>query len=419
MSIEQQSSQAGRLTPKVRLFRAREDPSLKREYARLEAKNYHLRSREHPEGAEIGEPGSAPTPPNVYSPQAQNRRLELRRGLLRSRTSHVSSDRFRPGTTPSDRSTAFRKPASPQSATARTPRAEATDISRTGSTIPRRPNPFAKARPTELQNSELPQTSSTTSSRGWGFRTEDEKTLEQTIDTEVEESLSKVKPLAQASANLDERSRSEILTHVKSSGEAHMVDVGAKVNTKRAAIAVSYVRFARHEPCQLISENGNKKGDVLGVARIAGIMASKRTSDLIPLCHPIAISKVDVDIQLMKPKMFHRYLASGHNRYGMVAITAHVECTGATGVEMEALTAASTAALTIYDMCKAVDRNMSVVDTVVVYKSGGKSGIHCRGKWSNTVGQQFFIDRGLELPAQTGTQKGSVKETTSVIAKES
>ena len=151
------------------------------------------------------------------------------------------------------------------------------------------------------------------------------------------------------------------LTHVSESGTAHMVSIATKPTTSRIATAACTVRFSSPEPLRLIRANQLKKGDVLGVARVAGIMAAKRTSDLIPLCHPIALSKVSVELE-----------AAGD---GMgVEVRATVTCEGRTGVEMEAMTAAGTAALTVYDMCKAVDRGMVVEGLRVVLKDGGKSG---------------------------------------------
>lgn len=181
------------------------------------------------------------------------------------------------------------------------------------------------------------------------------------------------------------------LTHVNASGEAHMVDVGSKSTTKRVAIANGLVTFSNPEPYRLVSENRNKKGDALSIARIAGIMGAKRTSDLIPLCHPLAISKVEVDVKL---------LASGgaDNEHGGVSLQAQVECVGPTGVEMEALTAVTVAGLTVYDMCKAVDKDMVVSNNAVVYKSGGKSGLHYSSKWALEQGKEFFAQRKLEAP---------------------
>ncbi|KAM5514637.1 molybdenum cofactor biosynthesis protein 1 B [Fusarium oxysporum f. sp. phaseoli] len=150
------------------------------------------------------------------------------------------------------------------------------------------------------------------------------------------------------------------LTHVSASGEARMVSISDKTVTSRIAKAACTVRFSNTTAIGLIRDNQMKKGDVLGVARIAGIMASKRTPDLIPLCHPISLSKATVDLDVR-----------GDDR---VEIAATVTCDGKTGVEMEALTAASTAALTVYDMCKAVDKGMVIEGLRVVLKDGGKSG---------------------------------------------
>ncbi|KAI0460439.1 molybdenum cofactor biosynthesis protein 1 B [Xylaria acuta] len=154
------------------------------------------------------------------------------------------------------------------------------------------------------------------------------------------------------------------LTHVSESGAAHMVSISDKMPSKRLAKAICSVHFTDKTACRLVQENQIQKGDVLGVARVAGIMAAKRTSDLIPLCHPIALSKVTVDLQVVQ----------GQDEAGRVDIEATVTCEGKTGVEMEALTAASTAALTIYDMCKAVDKRMTIEGLRVVLKEGGKSG---------------------------------------------
>lgn len=149
------------------------------------------------------------------------------------------------------------------------------------------------------------------------------------------------------------------LTHLTSTGAAHMVPIANKQPTTRTARAICSVHFSNPTALQLVRENGLKKGDVLGVARIAGIMAAKRTPDLIPLCHPIMLSHVSVE------------LAPADNR---IDVSATVTCDGKTGVEMEALTAAAAAALTVYDMCKAVDKGMRVEGLRVVLKEGGKSG---------------------------------------------
>lgn len=151
-----------------------------------------------------------------------------------------------------------------------------------------------------------------------------------------------------------------VLTHFDEAGRAAMVDVSAKPETMREATAAARIRM-RPETLALIESGGAKKGDVLGVARLAGIMAAKRTADLIPLCHPLPLSSVSLDL--------------APDRAGSaIAITATVRTTGRTGVEMEALTAATVAALTVYDMCKAVDRAMVVEAVRVVAKSGGASG---------------------------------------------
>lgn len=151
-----------------------------------------------------------------------------------------------------------------------------------------------------------------------------------------------------------------MLTHVNDSGEAHMVSVSNKDNTRRIAIASGYVQTTR-QAIHLIKTNTVAKGDVLAVARVAGIMASKQTSALIPLCHNITITKAAVDLKIEE----------ADNR---IKIEATVECLGRTGVEMEALTAVSTASLTVYDMLKAIDKGMVISDIRVTSKSGGQSG---------------------------------------------
>jgi cyclic pyranopterin phosphate synthase len=150
------------------------------------------------------------------------------------------------------------------------------------------------------------------------------------------------------------------LTHLDSEGRARMVDVGGKAETAREAVARGAVRM-RPETLALIAAGGLPKGDVLAVARIAGIMAAKRTPELIPLCHPLSLTYVAVELTPDAAR-------------GAVLIEATVRTTGATGVEMEALTAVSAAALTVYDMCKAVDRGMRIGDIRLVRKRGGKSG---------------------------------------------
>jgi cyclic pyranopterin phosphate synthase len=150
------------------------------------------------------------------------------------------------------------------------------------------------------------------------------------------------------------------LSHFDAAGRAVMVDVSEKPITTRRATAAARV-VMRPATLDLIRSGGTKKGDVLGVARLAGIMAAKRTAELIPLCHPLTLSAVAVELTAISPNT--------------VEIIATVRTTGPTGVEMEALTAASVAALTVYDMCKAVDRGMRIEGLRLIEKSGGKSGI--------------------------------------------
>ncbi|HSV28425.1 MAG TPA: cyclic pyranopterin monophosphate synthase MoaC [Candidatus Omnitrophota bacterium] len=152
------------------------------------------------------------------------------------------------------------------------------------------------------------------------------------------------------------------LTHFDRDGNAHMVDVGDKSETERVATAKGSVLLAP-ATMALIQSRGVKKGDVLAVAQLAGIMGAKRTSDLIPLCHPLALTSVKVDLRLDPAR-------------NAVDIEATCKLTGRTGVEMEALTAVSVAALTVYDMVKAVDKSMRITDIRLVHKSGGKSGTY-------------------------------------------
>lgn len=150
------------------------------------------------------------------------------------------------------------------------------------------------------------------------------------------------------------------LTHLNARGEAHMVDVGAKAVTTREAVAEGRIRM-QPDTLALILEGGHKKGDVLAVARIAGIMAAKKTAELVPLCHPLALTRVSVELTPEEDR------AAVHCR-------ATVATDGKTGVEMEALTAVQIALLTVYDMCKAVDRGMEMTDIRLLSKQGGKSG---------------------------------------------
>jgi len=167
------------------------------------------------------------------------------------------------------------------------------------------------------------------------------------------------------------------LTHFDAQGQAHMVDVAGKAATHRIAVAHGRI-LMKPATLALIQAGSAKKGDVLGVARIAGIMAAKKTSDLIPLCHPLALTRVAIE-----------FVAGSADRTGgagrfddeiaAVTCTTTVETVGATGVEMEALTAVNIALLTIYDMCKAADRGMTITDVKLLQKHGGKSGSYVAG----------------------------------------
>jgi cyclic pyranopterin phosphate synthase len=156
------------------------------------------------------------------------------------------------------------------------------------------------------------------------------------------------------------------LTHFDRAGRARMVDVGEKAVTRRMAVVSGKV-VMKPETLKRIVDKKMEKGDVFGVARVAGIMAAKRTGDTIPLCHPLSIDTVEIDF---RPDM----------KRSEVQIETTVKSTGKTGVEMEALVATAAAALTIYDMCKAVDRGMRISDIMLLKKSGGKSGTYLRGK---------------------------------------
>ena len=158
------------------------------------------------------------------------------------------------------------------------------------------------------------------------------------------------------------------LTHLDDSGNARMVDIGDKQETLREARAEARVRMAA-ETLHLIETGGHKKGDVIAVARVAGIQAAKRCAELIPMCHPLLLTGIDVDIRL-------------NHKNSCAHITTACRLKGKTGVEMEALTAASVAALTIYDMCKAVDRGMIIDAVRLLHKSGGSS-----GEWNATDSQ--------------------------------
>lgn len=159
------------------------------------------------------------------------------------------------------------------------------------------------------------------------------------------------------------------LTHLDKAGEAHMVDVGDKAITRRIAVAEGRIQV-QSETLKLISRGGHKKGDVLSVARVAGIMAAKKTADLIPLCHPLALTHVEIELQPLPEE-------------NCVYCRATVETRERTGVEMEALMAVEIALLTVYDMCKAVDRGMTLSEIRLMEKSGGRS-----GTWTRQTDQQ-------------------------------
>ncbi|CCH43764.1 Molybdenum cofactor biosynthesis protein C [Wickerhamomyces ciferrii] len=148
------------------------------------------------------------------------------------------------------------------------------------------------------------------------------------------------------------------LTHVNSKGEAKMVDISNKSITTRQAKAHGYITFSNEFPIQQIKENSNKKGDVLSIARISGIMAIKKTSDLVILCHPLSLTKAEVILEIQDPFT--------------IKVESVVRCEGKTGVEMEALTGVNIALLNVYDMCKAVDKHMKIGNVQVVNKTGGK-----------------------------------------------
>ncbi len=153
------------------------------------------------------------------------------------------------------------------------------------------------------------------------------------------------------------------LTHIDDRGRARMVDVGEKSITQRSATARARVRMSAEALCLVVE--GSKKGDVLQVARIAGLQAAKKTSDLIPLCHPLALDGAEVELSV-------------DEKSSLVEVLATVRCTGKTGVEMEALTAASVASLTVYDMVKAVDKGVVIEEVLLLSKSGGRSGLYER-----------------------------------------
>lgn len=180
------------------------------------------------------------------------------------------------------------------------------------------------------------------------------------------------------------------LTHVNKNGEAHMVNVGNKAISNRTAVAEAYL-LMKPETLKAISDNNIKKGDVLGTARIAGIMAAKKTSDLIPLCHPLQISSAEIEFIFVNPDRLR--------------IIASVSCTHVTGVEMEALTAASVSALTIYDMCKAIDKEMEITSVRLLKKTGGKSGDFVRAVVPELREIHLMRDEKLSIMSSEAIEK--------------
>ncbi|WP_211829359.1 cyclic pyranopterin monophosphate synthase MoaC [Kistimonas asteriae] len=164
-----------------------------------------------------------------------------------------------------------------------------------------------------------------------------------------------------------------VLTHLNAQGEAHMVDVGEKADTRREARAEGYI-YLQPETLRLVNEQGLKKGDVLSVARIAGIQGAKQCGNLIPLCHPLMLTHISVDFEL-QPEA------------GRIRVESCCRLSGKTGVEMEALTAVSVATLTLFDMCKAVDKTMRIDGIRVLEKSGGRSGHFVADDRDNETGQ--------------------------------
>jgi cyclic pyranopterin phosphate synthase len=250
-----------------------------------------------------------------------------------------------------------------------------------------------------------------------------ESSLQKTTKTLKATLMSEARPIK--SFNLNKRSSlarngsQPQLTHINQQGEAHMVPIHNKDVTSRTAVAICRVYFSNATTGNLISHNLNRKGDVLGVARVAGIMAAKKCSEIIPLCHPIMLSYVGLDLKVVDKQQwktqwgsvgqgFDRKLVPVPTRekqetqekekkkmkeedFGWVSVKATVSCDGQTGVEMEALTAASTAALTVYDMCKGVDKGMKIGGLKVLRKEGGKSGTWVDGKKESAIEEKHEI----------------------------
>jgi molybdenum cofactor biosynthesis protein MoaC len=258
------------------------------------------------------------------------------------------------------------------------------------------PDPFAKTK--KIVPSNETSTETRPNAQAWGLSQEDQDTIDSISNPSAPlVKFNEVQEVVKSSDNIPATPARRRLTHVNSAGEAHMVDVGDKAATKRVAIAVAHVGLTKEAYDQIV-DNSNKKGDVLGIARIAGIMAAKRTADIIPLCHPLAISKAEVDVyvvpQIALKQRGKHYWSHTRQRGSLVAIQARVECVGPTGVEMEALMAVQGAALTVFDMCKAVDKTMTIHGAKVVYKAGGRSGLSVDFDWKQHVAKESFLESG-------------------------
>ena len=257
-------------------------------------------------------------------------------------------------------------------------------------------NPFPQTK--KVVPSDEADTDTQPNAMAWGLSQEDQNTIDSISDSSAPlMKASNIQQVAKSSDNIPATPAVRRLTHVNSSGEAHMVDVGDKASTKRVAIAVAHVGLNKDAYDQIV-DNSNKKGDVLGIARIAGIMAAKRTADIIPLCHPLVISKAEVDVHVVPQVKLNQkgkhYWSHTRQRGSLVAIQARVECVGPTGVEMEALMAVQGAALTVFDMCKAVDKTMTIHAAKVVYKAGGRSGLSVDQDWKRFVDKESFMESG-------------------------
>lgn len=258
------------------------------------------------------------------------------------------------------------------------------------------PNPFTKTK--RAVPSDESSTDTRPNAKAWGLSQEDQDTIDSISNPPAPPvKFNDVQEVVESSDNISATPARPRLTHVNSAGEAHMVDVGDKASTKRVAIAVAHVGLTKEAYDQIV-DNSNKKGDVLGIARIAGIMAAKRTADIIPLCHPLAISKAEVDVYVVplvaRNQRGKHYWSHTRQRGSLVAIQARVECVGPTGVEMEALMAVQGAALTVFDMCKAVDKTMTIHGAKVVYKAGGRSGLSVDLDWKKHVSKESFMESG-------------------------